>query len=79
MVAKFQVWADVEIYMMYFSFPSQLFFSLSQQLCCFGENVVFVLKIHFLINLLLQEATILSIVADARRTRKRVKTREQSR
>lgn len=59
-------------YMMCFSFPLP-------QLCCFGADVVFVLKIPFLISLLLQEETYLSIVADARRTLKMVKIPGRSR
>lgn len=59
-------------YMMCFSFPLA-------QLCCFGADVVFFLKIAFLINLLLQEARHLTILVDARRTRKMVKIPERSR
>lgn len=58
--------------MMCFSFPLA-------ELCYIGADVVFVLKIPFLINLLLQEATYLSIIADARRTRKMVKIPGRSR
>lgn len=58
-------------YVMCFSFPLA-------QLCCFGADVVFILKIAFLINLLLQEARYLSFIADARRTRKMVKILERS-
>lgn len=57
-------------YQMCCSFPSG-------QPYCFGADVVFVLSILFLSNMLYQEATILSIIANARRTREMVKIPER--
>lgn len=63
---------------MYKSYQMCCSFPLAQ-LCYFGADVVLVLRIPFLVNLLCQETTILSIIANAGRTRKVVKIPERSR